>query len=170
MRIGIILAVTLLGVAGCSQRGLMDLRTTSEGPDEFLILPNKPLEIPDNLAALPQPMPGGVNRVDQNPLADAVAAMGGRPSALDATAVPASDGALVAQTSRYGVPGNIRETLAEQDAEFRRRQARGTRIRIFPVDRYKQAYRRELNDPFQENQRLRASGVQTPTSPPPNRQ
>jgi hypothetical protein len=144
----------------------MDLRTNSEGPDEFLIIPNKELTLPENLSALPEPTPGGSNRVDQNPIGDAVAALGGRPAALNAEGVPASDGALVAQASRFGVPGNIRTELAERDAEFRRRQSRGTRIRLFPVDRYQQAYRRDAIDPFEEAERFRRSGLQTPTSPP----
>ena len=73
---------------------------------------------------------------------------------------------LVAQASRFGVPGDIRAALAERDAAFRKRQSRGTRIRLFPVDRYRQAYRREALDPFEEAERFRRSGFQTPTSPP----
>ena len=38
--VGLALAV---GVAGCSQKGLRDLRINSNGPDEFLILPTKQL-------------------------------------------------------------------------------------------------------------------------------
>lgn len=156
-----------LSLAGCSSRGLMDLRTDSEGPDEFLILPSKELVVPDNLAALPEPTPGGANRTDQNPQGDAIAALGGRPEALvPGNSVPAADSALLAQTRRYGVPGNIREDLAQADSEFRRRQSRGTRIRLFPVDRYKQAYRRDAIDPFEQAEQFRRSGVQTPTSPP----
>ena len=168
MRSLIILTLLSLtvAVAGCSQKGLRDLRTNSDGPDEFMILPTKALTTPDNLSALPQPTPGGANRVDQNPKADAVAALGGRPAALEAQGVPASDGALVAQARRYGTVGNIRETLAEADAKFRKRSARSARIRLFPVDRYRQAYRRDSLDPFTETERFRQSGFQTPTSPP----
>ena len=164
------IVVLTLAVAGCSNRGLMDMRTNSEGPDEFLILPAKELTVPENLAALPTPTPGGANRTDQNPVGDAVIALGGRSEALVPQGVPASDGALVAQASRYGVPGNIRQDLAEADAEFRRRQRRGTRIRLFPVDRYQQAYRRDAIDPFVEAERYRRSGLQTPSAPPLRRQ
>ncbi|MEX0338141.1 MAG: DUF3035 domain-containing protein [Arenibacterium sp.] len=162
--------VMALAIAGCSQRGLMDLRTNGEGPDEFLIIPKKELALPENLSVLPEPTPGGANRTDQNPQADAVAALGGRPEALVPQGVPANDGALVAQASRYGVPGNIRQDLAAADAEFRRRQTRGTRIRLFPVDRYRQAYRRDAIDPFEQAERFRRAGLQTPSAPPERRQ
>lgn len=165
-----LLLLTILGLAvavsGCGKKPLRDLRTNSNGPDEFLILPTKPLTTPENLSALPQPTPGWRNLVDQNPNADAVAALGGRPDALVPRGVPASDGALVAQASRFGVQGDIRETLAEADAKFRKRAARNTRIRLFPVDRYRQAYRRDSLQPFDETERFRRSGFQTPTSPP----
>lgn len=161
----IILAV-VAALSGCSSKGLMDLRTNSEGPDEFMILPSKELEQPDNYSALPAPTPGGANRTDPNPNAEAVAALGGSPSALNAQGIPAADGALVTQTSRYGVEPDIRMTLAEADAEFRRKQSRGTRVRLFPVDRYSQAYRGSALDPFEEAERFRRAGFQTPTSPP----
>ena len=164
-QVGLIVVAALL-TAGCSSKGLMDLRTNSEGPDEFLILPSKELTIPTDLSALPTPTPGGANLVDRDPVGEAVAVLGGRPEALGAQGVPASDGALVAQASRFGVNSDIRASLAESDAKFRKRQKRGTRIRLFPVDRYRQAYRRSALDPFEEADRFRRSGLKTPTSPP----
>lgn len=161
-----IILLAAVAVAGCSNKGLRDLRHNGEGPDEFLILPNKPLSQPQDFSTLPTPTPGGGNLVDQNPKADAVVALGGKASALDAQGVPASDGALVAQVSRHGVSPAIRTTLAEADAKFRKRQSRGTRIRLFPVDRYVQAYRRSALDPFDEVDRFRRAGLGTPTSPP----
>ena len=168
MRAGFALIVVSLAVAvsGCSNKGLMDLRHSGNGPDEFMVLPTKSLDMPDRLAALPVPTPGGANRADATPKADAVAALGGRPEALVPQGASAADGALVAQVSRYGVPSNTREVLAEADAKFRKRQSRGTRIRLLPVDRYKQAYRREALDPFNQTEQFRRGGVQTPTSPP----
>lgn len=161
----IILGLTII-VAGCSDKGLRVLATDSTGPEEFMVQPVKPLTTPQDYAVLPAPTPGGSNLVDPTPVADAVVALGGSAAALNATNVPASDGALVAQTSRFGVPPNIRTSLAEQDAEFRKRQARSTRIRLFRVDRYQQAYRREAMDPYSEAERFRNSGIATPTSPP----
>lgn len=166
---GLIILTLAVGVAGCSKKGLRDLRNPSDGPDEFLILPSKPLTMPVELRALPVPTPGGTNITDVNPNADAVAALGGRPEMLGQTAVPAADGALVASASRYGVPANTRAELAEADAKFRKRATRSGRIRLFPVDRYAQAYRKQSIQPFDETERWRASGRETPTSPPARR-
>lgn len=160
-------ALTLMAaLPGCSSKGMMDLRTNSDGPDEFLVLPSKPLQIPQNIAALPAPTPGGSNITDPTPSADLVAALGGNPNVLDATGVPVGDSALVAQASRYGVDGEIREELAEADARFRKRASFLGRIRLTPIDRYSQAYRRQDIEPFDEIERYRASGYPTPSSPP----
>lgn len=163
----LMIIVASLTLAGCSSQGLRDLRNQGDGPDEFMIIPVKPLTVPDNVELLPAPTPGGANLVDPNPRADAVAALGGNPAALTPTAgVPSSDVALVQHSSRYGVPSNIRETTNQADAEFRDRQSRMTRVRLFPVDRYSQAYQREAIDPFIENERFRRSGFGTPSAPP----
>lgn len=164
--LGAIILIGLVAVAGCSNTGLRDLQPTGPGPDEFMILPNKPLTAPKDYQVLPAPTPGGANLVDQNPKADAVVALGGQASALTPNGVPASDGALVNQASRYGVPANTRVALAETDAKFRKKQSVMTRIRLFPVDRYEQAYRREALNPFEQTNRFRRSGFGTPSSPP----
>ena len=70
------------------------------------------------------------------------------------------------QASRYGVSGGIRQDLAQQDADYLQKQGRWTRLRLFPVDRYAQIYKRQTLDPFEESKRLRRMGVQTPSSPP----
>ena len=46
-----------------------------------MVLPTRPLEMPQNLAALPPPTPGTLNRVDYRPHAEAVAGLTGRPGA-----------------------------------------------------------------------------------------
>ena len=48
-------------------------------PDEFMVLPTRPLEMPESFAALPPPTPGAVNRVDYRPHAEAVSGLTGRP-------------------------------------------------------------------------------------------
>jgi hypothetical protein len=164
----IIILAGAMALGGCSNKGLHRIQSSGPGPDEFLILPNKPLTAPKDYDVLPAPTPGGSNLVDQDPMADAVVALGGKASALDAQGVPASDGALVAQASRYGVPANTRTSLAEADAKFRKRQGRLTSVRLFSVDRYEQAYRRQALDPFSETWRFRNAGIATPTSPPKN--
>lgn len=159
--------IAALGLAGCANKGLRVIRAPGTGPDEFAVLPVKPLTAPEDYSALPAPTPGGTNLTDPTPVADAAIALGAREGALTATAVPGSDTALVAAASRYGVPANTREVVAQEDAEFRKRRGRFTGIRLFPVDRYQQAYARERIDADAQQEALRRSGVQTPTAPPP---
>jgi hypothetical protein len=112
-------------LAGCGGSGdpqLMNITQPGDGPDEFAILPARPLEMPQDLAQLPPPTPGGANRTDVQPQADAIAALGGNPAAVTRSGtIPAADGALVSSASRYGVTPDIRQTLAAEDLEFRAR-------------------------------------------------
>lgn len=152
-------------VAGCANVGLRELQSTSKGPDEFGIQPVGALQEPANYTELPAPTPGGANRVDRSALADGAKAFGGNLGDANAP-VPASDGALVQYVSRLGVSPNIRETLAETDAAFRKRKSRFTQYRIVPVDRYNQAYRREALDAQAEMNRWRNAGARVPSAPP----
>ncbi|RLJ99825.1 DUF3035 domain-containing protein [Ruegeria conchae] len=163
-----ILVLTLAAtVAGCSDIGLRNLRAPGPGPDEFSVLPVKPLTQPKDYAFLPAPTPGGANLTDPNPKADAVVALGGSEAALNPnTAIPASDAALVTASSRYGVPANTRQVVAQEDADFRKKKQRFTRLRLFPVDRYSQAYRRESIDANNANEAARQRGIETPSAPP----
>ena len=113
-----IFAVTLaFAAAGCSDIGLRHLQAPGPGPDEFSVLPVKPLTQPKDYAFLPAPTPGGGNLTDPNPKAEAVAALGGNAAALNPnTAIPSTDAALVTATSRYGVPANARQVVNAEDA------------------------------------------------------
>ncbi|MCF6234745.1 MAG: DUF3035 domain-containing protein [Rhodobacteraceae bacterium] len=161
-----IIIVAALALAGCSGGGLRELSRASAGPDEFLILPNKPLTPPPDSNSLPTPTPGGANLVDQYPIADAAAALGGRPDLYADNGVSTSDGVLVAQASRYGVPANTRVTLAEEDAQFRKRKAILSKFRLFKVDRYEQSYSSQTIDPFHQAGRFQNAGIRIPTVPP----
>ena len=154
-----------LTLAACSGQGLRDLRTNSEGPDEFMVQPVKALETPTDLTSLPTPTPGQANLTDRSSLNEGITAFGGRPEA-EGGSIPAGDGALVRHASRLGVASNVREELAEEDAKFRKRKVRFTGIRIVPVDRYNQAYKRQTLDQDAEAQRWRRAGARTPSSPP----
>lgn len=168
IRFGLIVLAAALAASGCAQKGLRDLRKPGTGPDEFLILPAKPLDAPASFSTLPPPTPGGSNITDQNPQADAVAALGGNPAAMvPAGSAPARDSALVTAASRYGVQPAVRETLATEDAEFRSRNRVLTQLKLFPVDRYEQLYRRQSLDAQSEIERFRRAGIETPAAPPP---
>lgn len=135
----------------------------SEGPDEFAVLPSKPLEIPENVTALPEPTPGGANRTDPTPEADAIAALGGNAAVLSRGS---SDGALLAHSRRFGVDPNIRAELAAADLEFRRRNDGRLLERLFNVNVYFRAYEEMSLDQYRELARLRRAGVRTSAVPP----
>lgn len=158
----ILLSATL---AACSSNGLRKLESPSDGPDEFAVQPVKALETPDNYTTLPTPTPGQANLTDRSALNEGVIAFGGRPEA-DGGAIPASDGALVQHASRLGVLPNVREDLAETDAKFRKRKQRFTGIRIVPVDRYNQAYKKQSLDQSAEARKWRRAGARTPSYAP----
>jgi len=167
----LILAAT--GLAGCASYErditLREISSSGNGPDEFMILPSKPLEQPKNFSELPAPTPGAANLTDQNPKADGIAALGGRPDRLVPAGIPGGDTALVRHASRNGGEPAVRETLAAQDEEFRRRKSRFTKIRIARQDLYNNVYKREtLNARREMNRYRRSTGVRTPTAPPPN--
>ncbi|XDA98631.1 DUF3035 domain-containing protein [Sulfitobacter sp. LCG007] len=165
MRLMLALFLTSLALGGCASKGLHDLRRTGDGPDEFLILPSKPLQTPESYAALPTPTPGQGNLVDVQPLQDGLIAMGGRPQSALAP-VPATDAALVAAAGRYGAPANIRQVTAEEDADFRRRKARFTQYRIVPTDNYNAAYKSQALNQNATAEAWRRAGYRTPSFPP----
>lgn len=160
--------VVALGVllAGCGGgEGLRKFSATSDGPDEFSVLPVAPLQMPTDLTSLPSPTPGAANLVDPTPNADAIVALGGRPPAADA-GISAADGALVATASRYGVPSGLRTQLAQEDSAYRRTRGAFNLFGLLGRDRYFAAYAGQKLDAYAELQRLRRLGVDTPTAPP----
>ncbi|MBM2574803.1 DUF3035 domain-containing protein [Jannaschia sp. Os4] len=162
MHIRICAAILLTVLAACSDADprLMNVGTSSRAPDEFSILPTKPLEAPDDFSALPPPTPGGSNRTDPQPEAEAILALGGNPDA------GAGGGALVAAASRFGVSPNIRATLAAEDLDFRRKNDGRLLERIFDVNVYFRAYAPLALDQEAELARLRRLGVRTVAAPP----
>ncbi|MFT4959084.1 MAG: hypothetical protein ACI92Z_000156 [Paracoccaceae bacterium] len=167
MPLGAIILGSIVIVAGCSDRGLRQLRSAGKGPEEFSVMPVKPLTKPENYTVLPTPTPGGINLVDIDPRAEAIVALGGRAPAQSPGAA-AADAALVNQASRYGVPSNTRVELAETDAAFRKRKSKSifSRLKLGRVDHYGDAYSDQALDPFVETQRFRGGGALTPSSPP----
>jgi hypothetical protein len=167
-----VMAVLIVAVAGCSTgerepRTLRDLRTNTGEPEEFSIVPNKPLVTPPSFNELPEPAPGAANRTDQNPKADLVVALGGNPARLEAPAgaIGAGDQALVQRASRFGREETIRTTLAQEDEDFRLRRGRFT-WSIVPEDDYNRVYRTQRLDPYTWLRRYRQAGAVTPTAPP----
>ena len=142
---------------------LMNLRATGNGPDEFAILPPKALQMPTDLKALPAPTLGGDNLTDPTPEADAMAALGGR---INQGGIPAGDGALVNHAARYGTSPAIRSELAAEDLAFRSDNKGRVLERIFNVNVYFKAYKKQSLDQQAELQRWRKRGVRTVSAPP----
>ena len=162
----VIAVAAMVTLAACGGKGdpqLMNLRA-GQGPDEFAIVPPKALEMPENLGDLPEPTPGGYNRTDQNPEADAAVALGGKPSA--AGGIPSGDSALYAHAARFGVDGGIRATLASEDLDWRRDNKGRPLERLFNVNVYYKAYSKQRLDQQAELARWRALGARTPSAPP----
>lgn len=139
---------------------LLNVKANGDGPDEFAILPNKPLTQPESYNTLPEPTPGGANRADLTPLSDATFALGGNPAA------GIRDGGLVNHASRYGRDVAIREQLASEDLEFRRKNNGRLLERVFNVNVYYKAYRKQSLDQYSELERLRRLGIRTVSAPP----
>ncbi len=162
----LILGVGLLLAACSSDKGIRQLSSNGDGPDEFRILPNKPLEAPPSYTALPTPTPGAENRTDLDPIGDAVVALGGSRKATHTSSIPSRDSSLVNYTGRQGRAQDIRTSLATEDAQFRKSRGRFTNIRLTKSDRYNEVYKRHHLNQYAELYRWRRAGVATPTAPP----
>ncbi|MEX1235776.1 MAG: DUF3035 domain-containing protein [Roseovarius sp.] len=165
-----ILALALLTFAaaacGRSDGALTRITNEGNGPDEFAVLPTAPLQTPESYNALPAPTPDVANLVDPNPRAAGVAALGGNPAATVGTTVSAADGRLVNYTGRFGVQPAVRQDLAAEDAQVRRRYGRVNIFNIGPNDDYTSAYKKQWLDSQVEQRRMMQRGVVTPSAPP----
>lgn len=156
--------MAVLALSACARDTapqLMNLRSATNGPDEFGIVPPKALELPSDMAALPPPTPGQANRTDPTPRADAIAALGG-----DVARTARGDTRLMTHVARFGVAPDIRETLAVEDLEYRRKNNGRVLERLFKVTVYYRAYAPQALDPQAELAHWRALGLPTPSAPP----
>jgi hypothetical protein len=162
-RLAVILPL-VLGLGGCSNGGLAGFLRTSGAtstPDEFLVLPTRPLEIPDNLSALPPPTPGTVNRVDYQPERIAVAGLTGKDVPLTTT----SGTALLARAGAGSANPQIRVITAEEDADYRSVNKGRLLERWFSRDKEAVVYRSMTLDAAAAYDEMRSRGVEV--SPPP---
>lgn len=152
-----------LALAACGEGGVAGALRSSgvtSTPDEFMVLPTRPLEMPENFAALPPPTPGAGNRVDYRPHAEAVAGLTGAPG----PAGNADGSSLVAQAGPRQ-PG-VRQTLAVEDVEWRDTHHGLLIPRLIAKDKDTVTYQPMILDAAAEFLRLRSSGVQQPAAPP----
>lgn len=171
MGAGVILTLVVLTLGACAPRDkepeLMNIRSQTRAPDEFAILPTKPLILPEDYAALPDPTPGGANLTDPTPDADVAEALGGSAAAVSRRGgVPAVDGGLLSAVGRFGISADIRAQLAAEDLEYRRKNDGRLLERVFNVNVYFKAYRRMALDKYAELERWRARGLRNVGAPP----
>ena len=153
---------TVLSACGGGDPSLFNIRKADRTPDEFSVLPSRPLEQPSSYAALPPPLPPGTpNRSDRQPRAEAITALGGDP-----TGGVRGDGALVGTVQRYGVDAGIREQLAREDLAYRRANDGRLLDRVLNRNIYFDAYAPQALDQRGELDRLRRAGVRTVAAPP----
>jgi hypothetical protein len=161
------IAIALLAAAmasACAPGGetrLMNLSAGATAPDEFAIVPPKPLEIPEDLATLPPPEPGGTNRTDRNPQAEIIVALGGDP------ARGVRDPALLALARGAGAEADVRSALAAEDEAYRRANPPRLLERLVGSNVYFRAYGAQSLDAEAERLRWLRLGVRTPPAPPP---
>ena len=156
----------VLGLAGCGDIKLRKMRSDDKGPEEFTVLPVKPLQQPSNYAQLPEPTAAAGNLADATPKLDAIIALGGTPVVGASTKIPASDTALVRRTNRFGTTPDIRGVLASEDAEIRKSRSRMLRFQLNQRDLYSKVYEEQTLDAYAELAKFRAAGVVAPAVPP----
>ena len=67
----------ILALAGCGEPKLRQLRSSDRGPEEFTVIPVKPLQQPSDYVALPLPSSSVANITDPTPKRDAISVLGG---------------------------------------------------------------------------------------------
>ena len=158
---GIFVIIFLLSACSSDDARLRDLYDVGTGPEEFAVLPSKPLTIPSNLKNLPVPDLAAGNLSDPTPKHDLIEILGG--SIDNSISIPEKDKNLLKYVSRAGVDANIREELADDDRKFLRRMGVLTSVKLFRVDRYNQIYRKMTLSAPKELERWRSLGVRTPS-------
>ena len=158
---GIFVIIFLLSACSSDDARLRDLYDVGTGPEEFAVLPSKPLTIPSNLKNLPVPDLAAGNLADPTPKHDLIEILGG--SIDNSISIPEKDKNLLKYVSRAGVDSNIRQELAEEDQKFLRKMGVLTSVKLFRVDRYNQIYRKMTLSAPKELERWRSLGVRTPS-------
>ncbi|MEM8741052.1 MAG: DUF3035 domain-containing protein [Pseudomonadota bacterium] len=168
------LAAALMALTACGSQNterqslLRSVGLRQPPPDEFLVVERRPLEMPPDIAALPRPDPDGINRVDPQPREEVTSLLSGDstvPARQETGPLSPGEQALLAQSNVEAADPAIRASLAEEDRALTEDDQRYG-LRTFFGRRTFDPYREEVLDPFEETQRLRAAGVQTPAAPP----
>jgi hypothetical protein len=153
-------------IAGCGSSGREAIGLRVPPPDEFLVVSRKPFAVPADLTALPPPSPGAPSRVDPDPVAQAQAALAGRPVEAAGAAPSAGEASLLAASGAAAADPDIRRTLVAEAPAPERRFGLDS-LFGFPIDQTGGAESGERVDATAEAARLRAQGVAAPVAPAP---
>ncbi|WP_316014377.1 DUF3035 domain-containing protein [Roseobacter sp. HKCCA0434] len=162
--------IAMLGLSGCGddldeQRSLLERAQVRQGgPDPFLVVERRPLEIPPDLGALPPPRPGEISRTEIQPDLLVASALGSAP-ATSAAAPAAGEQQLLAALGAGSVPGDIRAQIAADHRATLNGADTGPLTRLMPGQF--NPYRAQQLDPVEEVVRLRARypDAVTPNAP-----
>jgi hypothetical protein len=163
--IAAMLLPAVLALGACSNGFAGSLRASGIAgkPDEFMVLPTRPLEIPQDLSTLPVPQPGTANRVDYQPETIAVAGLTGQEGRVRT----ASGAPLLARAGAASRDPQIRARLAQEDLEYRRSNNGRLLERIFSRNKEALVYEDMTLDAGSAYEQMRARGL-VDTAPPPN--
>ena len=118
----------------------MNLKQTGKGPDEFGILPPKPLEMPKTWPNCRRRRRAARTCTDPTREADAIVALGGDP-ARRAAAFPQATARWRAMPARYGVTPDIRQHTGRRGSGVPRATIRPPAGTLFNVNVYYKAYK-----------------------------
>lgn len=149
----------LVSLIACSKN------SNSKGPDEFLVIPTKPLIMPDNYSNIPLPILGMINRVQYEPRKDILRAFGGNPNLSASKKIKSNEIALLRVTTRRGVDQNIRKKLQTEDLALRKSHPLKVLERIAGKSNKSIAYKGSVLDIELELKRLRKLGIPVTTRP-----
>lgn len=140
-------------------------------PDEFLIIANEPLVMPDNLNTLPLPKPGAQSPRFRDPDAEARSALFGQnavPDAQPGAQQPsAGEEALLAAAGASEDNSAVRTQIENDippsgDRSYGLTSLFGVPVPAGPDDKANE----HIVNSAEENERLQQSGVLTPAAPP----
>lgn len=166
---GALAACLALALSACSGSD-----ETDSGPEEFTVLPSKPLERPRDYQNLPTPG-AGESRTKPDPQADAVKALGGNPNLLRKEETQSSrleqkskppQSPIVRAASRFGFEENIREIMAEEDSQYQKDHGSLLLSYISKEASSVRTYGAMILDPSAEAEKLRSGGIEVPEPEP----
>ncbi|MCL5779143.1 DUF3035 domain-containing protein [Limibaculum sp. FT325] len=169
----------VLALAGCSQMGdpIEAIGARRPAPDEFKVLPRKPLMVEPALAsgALPAPEPGKPSPLEPDPAADAVAALMGTeatPRPMGTASLSAGESALLGAADAAAASPDIRGQLesdrsAASQADANKPYEPPTLLELVGLGGNEEE---ELDpavalDAIGESQRLQREGIAAPSDP-----